>query len=178
MAWFPEQENSMPVFISHKQIIMKKTAKHQYFFEVKLSSREDRKGILTAMDVNDEITVATAPGFAGGIPGIWSPEHLFLCSLSSCFMTTYYAIAAKRRLAIAGFECTAIGQVQLVAGHLAFTTINLFPKVFVQIKEDIQTANEVLLRTGKHCIIANSVTSHLVHHGEVLVKEQTHTFTA
>lgn len=154
---------------------MKKTEEHQYFFEVQLNSKEERKGTLTVMDVKDTITVATPPEFAGGIAGMWSPEHLFLGSLSSCFMTTYFAIAAKRRLTVAGFQCTAIGQVQLVEGHLEFTTINLFPKVYVEIKEDIQTANEVLLKTGKHCIIANSVRTHLVHHGEVLLKEQLQT---
>ena len=148
-----------------------KTDKHQYYFEVQLKWQEGRKGMLSANDVKGTIEVATPPEFAGGVPDIWSPEHLFLSSLSSCLMTTYLAIADKRRLVICNFECNAIGQIQLVEGHLEFTTINLFPKIYVAGESDITIANEVLLKTYKHCIVANSVKSLLVHHGEVLVAQ-------
>jgi organic hydroperoxide reductase OsmC/OhrA len=148
---------------------MLKTEKHQYFFEVQLNWQEGRKGILTANDVKDTIKVATPPEFAGGVPDMWSPEHLFLSSLSSCFMTTYLAIAEKRRFVIAHFECNAIGQINLVEGHLEFTVVNLFPKIFVQKEEDIAVANDILVKTYKHCIIANSIKPQLIHHGEVLV---------
>jgi hypothetical protein len=67
------------------------------------------------------------------------------------------------------FECNAIGQVELVKGHLAFTIINLFPKIFVISEQHIPLANDVLMRSCKHCIVANSIKTHLVHHGEVLV---------
>ncbi len=146
-----------------------KTDKHQYYFDVQLNWQEGRKGILTANDVKDTIKVATPPEFAGGVPDMWSPEHIFLGSLSSCFMTTYLAIAEKRKLVISQFECNAIGQIALVDGHLEFITINLFPKIFVENADNVAIANEVLLKTYKHCIIANSIKPHLIHHGEVLV---------
>ncbi|MGF2414002.1 OsmC family protein [Ferruginibacter sp.] len=146
-----------------------KTAKHQYYFEVQLNWQEGRKGILTANDVKDTIKVATPPEFTGGVPDMWSPEHLFLSALSSCFMTTYLSIAEKRRLTLSHFECSAIGQVTLVEGHLEFTTINLFPKIFVAAQTAVAIANEVLMKAYQHCIIANSIKPHLIHHGEVLV---------
>ena len=120
-------------------------------------------------DVKTTIEVATPPDFTGGIPDIWSPEHLFLGSLSSCFMTTYLAIAEKSRLNIARFECNVIGQVELLEGHFEFTTINLFPKIFVAKDEAVQLGNEVLTKAYRHCIIANSIRSHVVYHNEVLV---------
>ncbi len=149
--------------------MISKTDKHQYYFEVQLDWKEGRKGLLTASDVKGSIEVATPPEFSGGVPDMWSPEHLFLSSLSSCLMTTYLAIAEKKRLAITNFTCNAIGQIQLIEGHLEFTTVNLFPKVYVEKEADIPAANEVLLKTYKHCIIANSIKSLLVHHGEVLI---------
>ena len=88
-------------------------------------------------------------------------------------MTTYLAIADKRRLAICNFECNAIGQIQLVEGYLEFTTINLFPKIYVASESDITIANEILLKTYKHCIVANSIKPLLVHHGEVLIAQNT-----
>lgn len=149
--------------------MISKTAKHQYYFEVQLNWKEGRKGLLTATDVKGSIEVATPPEFSGGVPDIWSPEHLFLSSLSSCLMTTYLAIAEKKRLMVCDFSCNAIGQIQLVEGHLEFTTINIFPKIYVEKEGDIPIANEVLLKTYKHCIVANSIKPLLVHHGEVLI---------
>lgn len=145
-----------------------KTAKHQYYFEVQLNWQTGRQCIVTANDVKDAIKVATPPEFSGGVPDLWSPEHLFLSSLSSSFMTTYLAIAEKQQLTISHFECSAIGQINLAAGHLEFTTVNLYPKIFVTKKEDIDKGNNVLMKAYKHCIIANSIKPHLIHHGEVI----------
>jgi len=40
-------------------------------------------------DAGSFIEVATLPEFPKGIPGIWSPEHLFTAAVSSCLMTTF-----------------------------------------------------------------------------------------
>ncbi|HAO45620.1 MAG TPA: OsmC family protein [Ferruginibacter sp.] len=149
--------------------MISKTDEHQYYFEVQLNHKEGRIGTLSAKDVTGTIEVATPPEFAGGVPDKWSPEHLFLSSLCSCLMTTFLAIAEKKRLQVCNFECSSIGQVKLYEGHLEFTTIDLFPKIFVETEADFTLANETLLKTYKHCIIANSIKSLLVHHGEVLV---------
>jgi len=148
-----------------------KTEKHQYYFEVQLNWQQGHKGILTAHDVKDTIHVATPTAF-GGEPDVWSPEHLFLSSLSSCFMTTYLAIAEKRNLAITDFECNAIGQILLVKGHLEFVTINLFPKIFVDKEEEMVIANEVMIKAYKHCIVANSIKPQLIHHGQVVLDKR------
>lgn len=146
-----------------------KTDKHQYYFEAQLNWQEGRKGILTAPDVKDSIKVATAPEFTGGVSDMWSPQHLFLSSLSSSFMTTYLGIAEKINLEITHYECNVIGQVALVGDHLEFTTINLFPKIYVAASENIVKANEALVKAYKHCIVANSIKPHLVHHGAVMM---------
>ena len=151
--------------------MISKTEKHQYYFEVQLNWQEGRKCIVTANDVKDVIKVATPPEFSGGVPDMWSPEHLFLSSLSTSFMTTCLAIAEKQQLTIAHFECSAIGQINLVEGHLEFTNVNLFPKIFVAKKEDIAKGNSVLMKAYKHCIIANSIKPHLIHHGEVIADQ-------
>jgi organic hydroperoxide reductase OsmC/OhrA len=149
--------------------MLKKTEKNQYLFEANIRRFEGTSGIVSSGSVEAHIMVATPPDFAGGVAGLWSPEQLFLSALTSCMMATYLAIAGKRNLGVAGFECNAIGLVQLVEGHLEFTSIELFPKIFVEKPEDITLANEVLQKAYKHCIIANSIKTKLVHHGEVLL---------
>lgn len=151
--------------------MISKTDKYQYFFEVELSSTAGRKGILSAKDVQGSIEIATAPEFKGGIPDIWTPEHLFLGSLSSGFMTTYLALADKRNLKVTRVTCAAIGQINLYEAHLEFTTINLYPKIYIESEKDRDLANELLLSAYSYCIIANSIKPLLVNHGEVLLEK-------
>lgn len=151
--------------------MISKTDKHQYFFEVELNHTEGRKGMLTAKDVKGSIEIATAPEFKGGVPDIWTPEHLFLGALSSGYMTTYLAIAEKRNLKVCHMTCGSIGQINLYEAHLEFTTINLYPKVYIQTDADIVIAKEILHSAYNHCIVANSVKPLLINHGEVLIDE-------
>ena len=147
-----------------------KTGKHQYFFEVELARTTGRKGRLTAKDVKGSIEIATAPEFKGGIPDIWTPEHLFLGALSSGFMTTYLALANIKNLPVVHVTCGAIGQINLYEAHLEFTTINLYPKIYIAAETDTALANEILLTAYMQCIVANSVKPLLINHGEVLVQ--------
>jgi organic hydroperoxide reductase OsmC/OhrA len=151
--------------------MISKTDKHQYFFEVELSRTAGNKGMLTAKDVQGSIEIATAPEFKGGLPDIWTPEHLFLGALSSGFMTTYLALATKRDLEVAHVSCAAIGQINLYEAHLEFTTINLYPKIYIEREDSRELANELLLSAYAYCIIANSIKPLLVNHGEVLVEK-------
>lgn len=155
-----------------------KTDKHQYFFEVELKQTAGTRGMLTAKDVKSSIEIATAPQFKGGMPDTWTPEHLFLGAISSCFMTTYLAIAEKINLKISYITCASIGQINLYENHLEFTTVNLYPKVYIELDTDTALANEILLNAYMHCIIANSIKPLLINHGEVLVQKVAAYFTA
>jgi organic hydroperoxide reductase OsmC/OhrA len=148
-----------------------KTGKHQYFFEVELSHTEGRKGRLTAKDVKGSIEIATAPEFKGGVPDMWTPEYLFLGSLSSGFMTAYLGMAEKHHLKINKLTCSAIGQINLYEDHLEFTSVNLYPKIYIEDETQLHIANELLLGSYRHCIVANSIKPLLINHGEVLAGE-------
>ena len=62
------------------------TANDEHLFEVTVDWKEGRTGIMTSEKLNSTIEVATPPEFPGGVKGIWSPEHLFTASVSSCFL--------------------------------------------------------------------------------------------
>jgi organic hydroperoxide reductase OsmC/OhrA len=152
-------------------VMITKTDKHQYFFEVELAHTTGRKGILSAKDVTGTIEIATAPEFKGGVHGTWTAEHLFLGAVSSSFMAAYLAIAEKKGLIINDITCSSIGQINLYESHLEFTCINLYPKIFIERDEDTALANEILLSAYTHSIAANSVKALLINHGEVVVEK-------
>lgn len=135
-------------------------------FDVRLDWLEDQKGILTANDAKGSIYVATPPAF-GGVENEWSPEHLFLGAISSCFMTTYLHFVRKLKFSISHIECHAIGQVELVGGKYAFTHIGVFPTIYVPAETLVESAELALLKTQKYCLVSNSVKSEVTYHGKV-----------
>lgn len=76
-----------------------------HYYNVDISWTQDRMGLLSSPELNNSekpnnnyIEVATPPQFPKGIPGIWSPEHLFTAAVSSCLMTTFLSIAENSNL--------------------------------------------------------------------------------
>jgi organic hydroperoxide reductase OsmC/OhrA len=136
--------------------------KHQYFVDIHWDS--DRKGImcspeLTSKSENGCIEVATPPQFPKGMPGIWSPEHLFTAAVSSCFMTTFLAIAENSRLEFESFDCKATGFLEHVDGKYLMTAVMLEPIVVIANGKDHDRALRILQRTESNCLISNSIKS-------------------
>jgi organic hydroperoxide reductase OsmC/OhrA len=139
----------------------------QFLFETQLNWIAGTRGILSARDADGVIDVATPPAFGGeGRP--WTPEHLFLSSLSSCFMTTYLLFAKKMQFTVSHFDCNSIGQIKLVDGKYRFTQIDLYPKVYIENETLRQQANVALEKTHHYCLVANSIAAEIFYHSEVL----------
>jgi peroxiredoxin-like protein len=138
-----------------------------HYYPVQLNWATDRKGILSAPALPETITVATPPEFAGGMPGIWSPEHLFVAAVSSCLMTTFLAIAANSRLEYTGFSCAATGKLEQVDGKYRITEVELKPVVMVADASQLERAERVLQKAEQHCLISNSVNSKVTMVAEV-----------
>ena len=141
----------------------------QFFFEVQLNWQEATRGILSAKGTSETVHVATPPEF-GGEGKCWAPEHLFLSSISSCFMATYLAFAKKIHFDISNFECNTIGQIEIVDGKYKFTNINLYPKIYIADEALREKANAALEKTHAYCLITNSVNASIFYHSEILIE--------
>ena len=76
----------------------------------------DRKGIMSSPELNTPIEIATPPQFPKGVEGVWSPEHLFTASVSSCLMTTFLSIAENSKLEFTHFSVKSQGILEQVEG--------------------------------------------------------------
>jgi peroxiredoxin-like protein len=141
--------------------------KKQFVFEVELNWLVKKRGILSANNVNNILHVATPPEF-GGEGREWSPEHLFLSSVSSCFMSTYIFFTQKPVFGITNLNCTAIGHVEMVDGKYQFTRIDLFPKINIATEEAREEANLALEKTKKYCLISNSIKTDINYSAEII----------
>jgi peroxiredoxin-like protein len=139
----------------------------QFLFEIRLDWLELKRGILSSTDVRDTLRVAIPKTF-GGVGEEWSPEHLFLGAVSSCFMTTFLAMAEKMGIEITHYDCHAIGQIEMMEGKYRFTKVDLYPKVYIAneaFREKLVTALE---KAQKYCLISNSINSPVIYHTEIL----------
>lgn len=108
------------------------------------------------------IEVATPPEFPKGMPGIWSPEHLFTAAVSSCLMTTFLAVAENSKLDFISFECGAKGKLEQVEGKFQMSEVMLEPVVTIRDEKDRDRALKVLQKSEANCLISNSVKSKVV----------------
>lgn len=129
--------------------------KHSY--QVSLNWKEGRKGIMSSNVLPTKIEVATPPEFEKGVPGIWSPEHLFTASVLSCFMTTFLAIAEYSKLEFETFDCDAEGILDKVEGKFSMTEINLSAKLKINDIEKAEKAERILQKSEAACLISNSI---------------------
>jgi peroxiredoxin-like protein len=126
---------------------------------VNLKWTGDRKGEMDSPELNSKIAVATPPEFPKGMPGIWSPEHLFTAAVNSCFMTTFLAIAENSKLEYSEFTCESEGILDLVDGKYQMTEVLLRPKLKLRNIADKEKAERIFQKSEKACLISNSIKS-------------------
>ena len=137
-----------------------------HYYNVDINWNTERKGVMCSPELNKDagtcIEVATPPEFPKGIPGIWSPEHLFTAAVSSCLMTTFLSIAENSKLTYTSFACKSKGKLEQVDGKLMMTEITLEPLVTITDEKDREKAEKVLQKSESACLISNSVKSKVI----------------
>ncbi|MCC7331414.1 MAG: OsmC family protein [Flavobacteriales bacterium] len=132
---------------------------NRHTYNVSLKWEEGRKGVLSSPELPTRFEVATPPEFDKGIPGIWSPEHLFTSSVLSCFMTTFLAVAEFSKLDFQTFECSAEGVLDKVDGKFLMTEINLTVHLKINDEAHTEKAQRILEKSESACLISNSIKS-------------------
>ena len=143
----------------------------QFLLEVKLNWLENFNGELDAKNIKPTINVSIPKEF-GGKTKQWSPEHLFLGSICSSFMTTFLAFAKKLKTKISKFHCNIIGQIEIVDGVYQYTHINIYPSVFIIDESLRKNTNLAIEKTHKHCLIINSVIAEVFFHTEIHIEKK------
>lgn len=143
------------------------TEKHEY--HVNLTCNEGRVGKLSSPELKDELDVATPPPFPGGVEGIWSPEHLFTSSVSSCFMTTFLAIAEYSKLDFENLEVEATAKLGKVDGKFVVTEIILGAELTITEEKFTDKAHRIMEKAEEACLITRSVKSEIIFEPTVVV---------
>src|SRR5947207_13925968 len=129
---------------------------NKYFYRTEVEWTGERHGDLLA-PVLPILQVNAPPEFKGH-DGVWTPEHLFVASVNTCFMTTFLAIAENSKLEVVSFKADAKGKLEKLDGQgFMMTEITLHPKLVIANSRDAERASRILEKAERNCLISNSV---------------------
>lgn len=128
----------------------------EFIYETEVEWAGERRGNLRSPNL-PSIEVVAPPEFQGH-RGSWTPEHLYVASVNSCFMTTFLAIAENSKLEVVSFSAAATGRLGKIAGvGYQITEIVLKPRLVIQNSRDLERAGRILEKAEKNCFISNSI---------------------
>ncbi len=140
-------------------------------YEVNLEWENDRKGVLSSPVLDTTFEVATPPEFPNGMKGIWSPEHLFVASVSSCLMTTFLAISEFSKFEYISLKVNAVGKLEKIEGKFMVSEIILKPILIIADETQRAKAERILQKSEAACLISNSIKSSIVMKTQIEVAE-------
>ena len=114
-----------------------------------------------------KLSGAKQPAIAAGAPpefdgreANWSPEHLFVASLNTCYVLTLIAIAEFSKVALVSFSSTAKGKLEKLPGSgYQITEIVVKPKVVLASAGDLSRMPRILEKAKESCFVSNSIKS-------------------
>ncbi len=110
------------------------------------------------------VSVSGVPGLRSAPPldfdgpgDAWSPEHLLLAAVETCFLFTLRAVAQASRVEFASLELSATGTVDRKDGVTRFTEIVLRPKLALAPGADRDRALRALEKSERSCLVSASL---------------------
>jgi len=76
-----------------------------FYYETEIDWTKEKEGQIKGPTL-PTVNVGAPPEFKGR-EGQWTPEHLFIASINTCFMLTLLAIADNSKLRLASFSSLA-----------------------------------------------------------------------
>lgn len=132
-----------------------------------------KTGIMTAdEDGLPALHVSSPPEF-GGPSGVWSPEHLFVASVSSCLMTTFRTIADLSKLDVVSYSDDPVGHlIRDDDGLYRIESVTLRPQVSISDPEKTDRTIRLIEKAERACLVSRSVSAEIQLEPVVHVVEQ------
>ena len=112
------------------------------------------------------VTVEGAPPLRSAPPldfdgpgDAWSPEHLLLAAVETCFLFTLRAVAHASRIEFEELEVRATSTVDRQDGVMRFTEIVLRPKLTLPPGADRDRVLRVLEKSERTCLVSASLST-------------------
>jgi peroxiredoxin-like protein len=127
-----------------------------------------KRGIVEGEAIPRTINFAAPPEF-GGEPGLWTPEHLLLAAVSTCYVATLRAVAEASKLEFEGIEVPVEGKIEKLDGGFKFTRITLRPVVTIHQEQDRERIGRLLEKAEHVCLVSRSLDCDMVLEAKIVV---------
>ena len=102
-----------------------------------------------------------------GTDTVWSPEHLLVASISSCYLTTFNYFAQLLRVELKDIRVRGEVEIEKVSGGGFWAkAYRIYPEIEFPNTPDPHVVDNLLSKAKRYCIVSNSVK------GEVIVEPQ------
>jgi peroxiredoxin-like protein len=127
-----------------------------FYYETEIEWTKEKEGQIKASTL-PAVSVGAPPEFSGR-EGQWTPEHLFVASINTCYMLTLLAIAENSKLPLVSFSSTTKGNLEKLPGSgYQITEIVVKPRVVISSVEDLGRIGRVVEKAKENCFISNSI---------------------
>jgi peroxiredoxin-like protein len=127
-----------------------------YQYETAARWTRKRRGVMECDEPVPPLEFS-APSEFQGDAGYWTPEHLLLGALASCFVTTFRAIVDLSRFEVVSLEVSASGELTNKEGGFQFAEIVLYPVLGIATEADRGRALRLLEKTEHACLVSRSL---------------------
>jgi organic hydroperoxide reductase OsmC/OhrA len=138
-----------------------------FTYGVSLHREAGRRAIVQA-ESRSQIRVAPPGDFPDGDDTRWSPEHLFLASLSSCTMLSFLSHADHADVDVEEYTSAIEGTIMRRAedGRYAFVFVRLRPRVVVG-RGQRDAARAIVGKAERDCFVSASTTAEIAVDWEI-----------
>lgn len=146
------------------------TESRELYYETKFDWESEKEGELKGPGL-PSLTVG-APSEFKGRGGQWTPEHLFVAAVNSCFTLTLLAIAENSQLPLISFSSAAKGKLEKVgdAGY-QITEIVIKPTIVIASAHDLARTARILERAKENCLVTNSIKAPVTLQPEIFHRQ-------
>jgi peroxiredoxin-like protein len=130
-----------------------------------------KRGIIEGENIPRTINFAAPPEF-GGDPGLWTPEHLLLAAVSTCYVATLRGVADASKADFQALELVVEGTIEKQPeGGFRFTRIHLRPVVTIEKEEAREHMGRLLEKAERVCLITRSLSCATTLEPKIVVQE-------
>ena len=128
-----------------------------HHYEVRLSGDPTGYATVSTKGMPD---LRSAPPLDFDGPGdAWSPEHLLLAAVETCFLFTLRAVAKASRVEFLALDLSSVGTVDRQDGVTRFTEIVLRPRLTIGPGMDRDRVLAVLHKSERSCLVSASLAT-------------------
>lgn len=139
-----------------------------FTYHTNIQWTSDRQGMLRA-DGKPELNISSPPEFKG-IPGVWTPEDLFVAAVEICQMSTFLAFGIRKELPLRSYKSAAEGTLEFVDGNYRFTKVVVRPEIVVGSSWTKEQVEQLVHTAHDNCLIGNSITAEVVVEPKIVIE--------